>query len=221
MNAAIAALTPAGNGTPTGAAIGVATDYLRTLADGERRKYLLLVTDGEPACTGLAGAIAPGTSQTAAVDAIAAVTAAANAGYHTFVVGVATTRAIAADVLNSLALAGLEPRDDPRPGARRFYLASNQGELGDALRTITASVINCNLALPTPPGDRDSVTATVMLGGTTVPFDPSATDGWRYTGPTGPDIALFGSWCDRLNGNPPGGVTVTYGCPVARDAGGE
>ena len=221
MNAAIAALHPDGNGTPTAAAMGVATSYLRTLTDPDRRKYLLLVTDGEPGCAGLAGNITPSGLQAATTDAIAAVTAAASAGYHTFVVGVATLRASTTAVLNSLALAGLEPRTDPRPGARRFYLATTEGELADALRTITGTVISCRFALPPAPGDRDAVAVTVSLNGATVPRDPSSTDGWSYAGATGPDIELFGSWCDQIKTTPAVNVTVSYGCPVARDGGGD
>lgn len=138
VTAAITLATPAGDGTPTAAAIQVATSYLMGRASPSRR-YLLLVTDGEPSCTGNPpnGTNSVGGAQT---DALNAVTAAAQAGIHTFVVGVATTRAIDSMNLSALAVAGLEPRNDLRPGATRYYAAQTQDELFSALTAITSSI---------------------------------------------------------------------------------
>ncbi len=137
VTAAIAAATPAGNGTPTAAAIQVATTYLMGRSSPSRR-YLLLVTDGEPSCTGNPPNVS--NTITAQSDALNAVTAAAQAGIHTFVVGVATTRAVDSVNLSALAVAGLEPRNDLRPGATRYYEAQTQDELFSALTTITSGI---------------------------------------------------------------------------------
>jgi len=123
LNTAVQALADAGNGTPTGAAIRAATSYLTmlTTAGDDSRKYILLATDGEPSCTGSIGSLTKAAnSAAAATDSVAAVTAAAMAGFHTFVVGVATTKTTDATTLNQLAIAGLEPSPDTRPGAPRF-----------------------------------------------------------------------------------------------------
>src|SRR4029079_13908116 len=55
--AAAQAALPVGDGTPTGAAIAVASDHLKSLND-TKRKFILLVTDGQPSCTGRVGNIA-------------------------------------------------------------------------------------------------------------------------------------------------------------------
>jgi hypothetical protein len=136
IQAAIAAVAPAGNGTPTAAAIQVAASYLMSRPATSPR-YLLLVTDGEPGCA----VNPPGVNAVQArTDAINAVSAAAQMGIHTFVVGVATTRATDSATLSALAVAGLEPRNDLRPGAPRYYAAETQDELTTALDTITAGV---------------------------------------------------------------------------------
>ena len=100
-------------------------------------RYLLLVTDGEPGCA----VNPPGINAIQArTDAINAVSAAAQAGIHTFVVGVATTNAADSATLSALAVAGLEPRNDLRPTAPRYYAAETQDELTSALNTITGGV---------------------------------------------------------------------------------
>jgi hypothetical protein len=86
VNAAIAATTPAGNGTPTGDAIKAAAAYLETLGDANP-KVLLLATDGEPSCVGTTE-----DSSGAGPYAVQAVGDALAAGFKTFVVGIATTK---------------------------------------------------------------------------------------------------------------------------------
>jgi hypothetical protein len=137
IRAAIAAAAPAGNGTPTAAAIQVATSYLMSRPATSPR-YLLLVTDGQPNCTG--NPPAGSSSIQAPTDAINAVSAAAQAGIHTFVVGVATTRAADSATMSALAVAGLEPRNDLRPGASRYYAVETQDELTSALNAITGGI---------------------------------------------------------------------------------
>jgi hypothetical protein len=137
ITAAIMAATPAGNGTPTAAAIQVATSYLMGRSSPSRR-YLLLVTDGEPGCAGNPPTISNVIQ--AQADAVNAVTAAAQAGIHTFVVGVATNKASDSMNLSALAIAGLEPRNDLRPGATRYYAAQTQDELFSALNAITSGI---------------------------------------------------------------------------------
>lgn len=216
VTAAIAATLPGGNGTPTSAAIRAATSYLAALNDG-RPKYLLLVTDGEPSCVGQPGAVGittdPGAS---AADTVSAVSAAAQAGFHTFVVGVATSSARAVATLNMLATAGLEARRDPNPLARRFYLASTKPELVAALQTITGQIGRCSFPLSRPlppPGE-----VIVTVGGMVAPRDPSRTNGWDYGSPAGETIDVYGSWCETLRTNVNATVQIKFGC-AAGDGG--
>jgi hypothetical protein len=201
-----------GNGTPTGAAIRVATSYLtmRTMAGDDSRKYVLLATDGEPSCAGSIGSIVKDTTN-AAPDAVAAVTAAASAGFHTFVVGVATTKASDAMTLNQLAIAGLEPSSDTRPGATRFYLASNQQQLVTTIESIVNPVAsNCVFPLSSPPPVPDNI--AVKVNGAKTPQDTSHGAGWDYTDPAFTAIQVYGSFCDTIknNGN---SVEIVFGCP--------
>jgi len=200
-----------GDGTPTAAAIGVATNYLKQLSmTDDSRKYILLATDGEPSCAGQAGSLSSN-STTARTDAVAAVTAAANAGFHTFVVGVATTKANDQMTLNDLAVAGLEPSSDTRPGATRFFLASNQQQLTTTLEGIVNPVAsNCVFPLSSPPPVPENI--AVKVNGMKTPQDTGHTAGWDYTDPSYTAVQVYGSFCDTIknNGN---SVEIVFGCP--------
>jgi len=201
-------LTPNGNGTPTGAAIGVAVDYLKSLGDSNR-KYILLATDGEPSCSGAAGALDKNSSQ-ARTDAVAAVTAAASAGFHTFVLGVATTKANDVSTLNMLATSGLEPQQDFRPGATRFYLASDQAQLVTALEAIVNPIASsCVFPLSTPPPDPENI--AVKVNSVKSPQDTSHTAGWDYTDAAYTGVQVYGSWCDTIR-SACNQVEIIYGC---------
>jgi von Willebrand factor type A domain len=210
LNTAVLALTDPGNGTPTGAAIRVATNYLKGLsATDDSRKFILLATDGEPSCAGSAGALTSDTTG-ARTDAIAAVTDAATAGFHTFVVGVATTKANDAATLNSLAVAGLEPSPDARPGATRFFLASNQAQLVSTLEAIVNPVAsNCVFPLNAAPPVPENI--AVKVNGAKTPHDTAHANGWDYTDPAYSSVQVFGAACDLIksNGNM---VEIIFGC---------
>ena len=210
LSAAVTALVDDGDGTPTGAAIRVATRYLTQLSmTDDSRKYILLATDGEPSCAGDMGALTAD-STAARTDSVAAVTAAATAGFHTFVVGVATTKANDAMTLNQLAIAGLEPSSDTRPGATRFYLANNQQQLTTTLEGIVNPVAsNCVFPLSSPPPVPDNI--AVKVDGNKTPQDTSHAQGWDYTDPAYTAVQVYGAACDEIknNGNM---VEIIFGC---------
>lgn len=217
LTAAVSALAKggdAGNGTPTGAAIRLATSYLtmQTMAGDDSRKYILLATDGEPSCVGSIGSLSKASnSAAAATDSVAAVTAAATAGFHTFVVGVATTKTTDANTLNQLAVAGLEPSPNLIPGTPRFYLASNQAQLVSTLEGIVNPVAsNCVFPLSSPPPVPDNI--AVKVNGMKTPQDMGHAAGWDYTDPNYTAIQVYGSFCDTIknNGN---SVEIVFGCP--------
>lgn len=205
---AIQNVSPEGNGTPTGAALDVALTYLRGLGTNDR-KYVLLATDGEPSCSGTAGSLDKDSSG-AKSDAVAAVKAAANAGVHTFVVGVAT-KSGATSTLNSLAMAGLEPRATSSDADPKFYLASTENELVTALQSIVSPIARtCVFQLAHPPPDPTNI--AVKVGDAKAPQDPGHADGWDYTDDSQGRIQVYGSWCDRVTGGA-NMVQVVYGCP--------
>jgi von Willebrand factor type A domain len=207
MNAAINTTLPNGDGTPTSAAVRVATSYLQGLPD-TNRKYILLATDGDPSCGGVAGAL---TSNTNAVpDAVSALSAALSAGVPTFVVGVGS-KASSLMTLNMLAVAGGKPVQDPNPLAMRFYQAANQAQLSDALTAITSQVNNCTFPLSKAPPVPENI--AVKVTGVKAPQDTGNTQGWNYTDASHTAVQVFGTWCDMIKTSAANMVEIIFGCP--------
>jgi len=201
VTGAITMTTPDGNGTPTGDAIDQGLAYLQSLTDANP-KYILLATDGEPSC--------PKPSDSARTVAVQAVANAAAAGVHTFVVGVATTKASASTALNDMALAGMEARDsDPNPLATRFYLANTKDELVNALQVITGQVSGCTFSWDETPPVPDNI--AVKVNGVKAPHD--ASDGWEYTGTEYRGVEVHGSWCEKIKTTGANVVEIVFGCP--------
>jgi len=203
ISAAISATQPNGN-TPTALAMNKAVAYLQT-STTTTPKYIVLATDGEPNCgvrVGGNGNNNGGTSDAPA--AIMAVGAAAAAGFHTFVIGVATTGTAADTTLGAMAVAGLEPRAvDPK-----YYPVASRADLVAALGLITGQVTSCFFPLSqAPPASSD---VTVRVNGMTIPRDASHTTGWDLTNN---GVQIYGSYCDALKGGGAGDkVEVVYGC---------
>jgi hypothetical protein len=163
----------------------------------------LLATDGEPSC--VAGSEAgQDKSRPYAVQAVAD---AAKAGYHTFIVGVSTTKQTATQALNDMAVAGGEARTDPNPLAKKYYLASTKDDLVAAFGSITGAILDCRFALSSAPPDGGHV--GVLLGKDRVP-----PDSWNYTGPDRLTIEVTGASCDRIKSGATESVQIVFGCPM-------
>jgi hypothetical protein len=205
VTARVTATTPKGNGTPTGDVMKAAVAYLQSLdaAGDTDQKYILLATDGEPSCVG-----GSETDQsTARPYAVQAVTDAATAGYHTFVVGVATTKDNAMQALNDMATAGLEARPDPNPLATKFYLANTKDELVSALSAITGVVLDCRFTLSQTPEAGAHI-------GVRVDDERVPADGWGFTGADKKTIEVNGEWCDQIKSGTTDSVRIVFGCPL-------
>jgi hypothetical protein len=205
VTAAVTTTTPEGDGTPTGDAMKAAVKYLDSLAtSGDTDpKYILLATDGEPSC--VAGTeTAQDKSRPYAVQAV---TDAAKAGYHTFVVGVSTTKQTATQALNDMAVAGGEARADPNPLATKYYLASTKDELVTAFGAITGVILDCRFALSSAPPDGGHV--GVLLGKDRLP-----PDSWNFTGPDKKTIEVTGASCDQIKSGATESVQIVFGCPM-------
>jgi von Willebrand factor type A domain len=236
ISSSIAAQMPDGS-TPTTAAINAGAQYLSTVADSNP-KYILLATDGEPncstgmtapggACTCPAGTTPSGTSccilgvclpcttlsatgaggdDTAAAEQ--AVTAAATAGVHTFVIGIATDPG-ADGVLNQMAQNGLEAR----PGATQYYPVANQNDLVTAVNTIAGQIISCSFAMQQAPPNPDFV--EIDVNNSKVPRDTTHMDGWDF-GPGDLSIQFYGSYCMSLQNGSVMNVEAIFQCmPVS------
>ncbi|MGC4063298.1 MAG: VWA domain-containing protein [Polyangiaceae bacterium] len=197
---AIDASGPDGTGTPTADAIKFATAHLaERSAVTDNQKFILLATDGEPTCP----------TRSAVDDAIDAVSAALDAGYPTFVIGVDTSGNVA--TLNQLARAGGRPREATAEDDNSFYLASTQSDLEAALASITSVVVSCVFPLEPPPPVPDNI--AVDFSGARAERDPTKQNGWEYTKADHSEIEVYGEWCDRIKREASNKVQISYGCP--------
>jgi hypothetical protein len=214
VTGAISTTTPDGNGTPTGDAINAAVGYLSSLADANP-KYIVLATDGEPSCAAI-----PSSEDTAAAKtyAVTAVGNAKTAGFPTFVIGIATSDASDTATLNMMADAGGEvPAGASNPLAPHFYLANDMTTLSAALGSITGQISSCLFPLATPPPvPNDPTKLGVYLGSamTSIPNDPSKTDGWAYTDSNDTAVEIYGAWCTMIQAAGAGAVQIIFGCPM-------
>jgi hypothetical protein len=193
---ALDAAMPTGS-TPTTAAIHSAINFFNSSpADGHPR-YLLLATDGEPNCN------ASLADDYAAAEQ--AVTEAANAGIHTFVVGIGSVTTDQ-QVLTTMAQNGGEPNTS---GAHPYYEVSSTSTLVDVLDHITGQIATCSFALPQVPSFPDLV--TVDVNGAPLARDPGHMNGWDF-GPGDTAIELYGSECQDLKNGVQKIVVATYGC---------
>jgi von Willebrand factor type A domain len=190
--------------TPTAAAMNAAVTYLKGLpATDTNPKFILLATDGLPNCG------AAGTTADDSVNAAAAVTAAFNAGFPTFVVGIGNTMGDA--TLTQFAVNGGEPQTG---AATQFYSVNDTADLETALSKIVGIVASCTIPLTGAPMDKTNVAISVNNSAgtpTKVPMDP--TNGWSYTSAAQDTIQLNGSYCDGVKGGSYSDVQFVYSCP--------
>ncbi len=189
-----------GNGTPTGQAIQAGAAYLATLPAGVDR-YMLLATDGDPSCPNDDGGL------TVAVQAL---TDAYNAGYPTFVIGVIDQASNRVN-LNQMAIAGGMPRPIPNPLADKFYLATTQQALVDALAAITGQIPSCLFPFDSAPPDPTNI--AVKVNGDKVAQDTTHTEGWDYTGDDHMGVELYGATCDAVKDASSNTIDMIFGCP--------
>jgi len=201
----VMALTPEGNGTPTGDAVKAAVTYLKGLTD-PNPKFILLATDGEPSCAGTSSG-----STIARTYAVQAVADAADAGIKTVVVGVATTKSSATQALNDMAIAGQMPQSSADPAATKYYLASTKDELVRVLVEITGQVSNCVFDLTTKPPDPSNI--AVEVDGQRAPHDTTHSDGWDYVGAGYLQVEVYGFWCEKIKSAAANSVNFVLGCP--------
>ncbi len=188
IEAKVTATTPGGN-TPTAQAITAATTYLKTVND-QNSKYILLATDGEPNCA------STGNSDPNVQATVDAITAAKNAGYLVYVIGIGPQAALTN--LQSFAVAG---------GTTNYYPATSPQALADAFSTISVAVTTCTFALDQAPPDPTNI--GVYLDGKGVDKDP--TNGWSY-GANSQIIVLNGTTCAQITSGKGSTVQVFFGC---------
>jgi hypothetical protein len=196
------------NATPTRSALATATTYMQSLTDNGK-KYLLLATDGLPNCPAMGA-----TTGDDSAGAVTAVSAAATAGFPTFVVGIATGGMGTADTtLSNMANAG----GLPRMGTPTYYPVTSAADLATAIRTLIGVAASCTFQIGPPPSD-DGTTSLGMINvfgdGNEIMRDPSHTDGYDYTDATMQSIQVYGPRCDQIMSGTIRDVAVTFICIV-------
>lgn len=193
--------SPGGN-TPAHVGLTSALTYFNSIPVNSAGRYVLFATDGLPNCLGGD----PNTASDAAT--VAAVTALFNAGIKTYVLGFGGAFGGTPAVLNDAAVAG----GKAKPGAVKFYEATNQAELDMALAAISGGIIvpSCSFQLASAPPDPNNVTVTI--NGAPVPRSPSHGNGWDYD-PFPTRITFFGTYCQQITSGAMTNVSFSYGCP--------
>jgi hypothetical protein len=210
---AISGTKPGGN-TPTRDAITSGAAYLATLTD-TNPKYLLLATDGLPNCpVGCAAMSNPSKSckntdnPSEDMAAAAAVMAAAQQGFKTFVIGIGNVDTAVA-TLNQLAINGGVPQTG---GTTSYYAATDPTALENALNAIIGQVASCTISLATAPTGFTNVAISADAGGNTIEIPPDPTNGWSY-GPNMQSVNLNGTSCDNLKNGTYSNFQFYYACP--------
>lgn len=223
-------------GTPTAAALRRALDYFdSSTIDGDR--YVLLATDGGPNCNLDVSCEASGCTrniegiceepedgnccdgadiyQLACVDdeaTLSAIEELADAGIHTYVVGIPGSEAYA-EYLDGFAEAGGRPAPE---GDTSYYQVTSSGgaeALAETFLSITQDLVqSCELPLEAPAPDLEKI--NVAINCSAIP----ATDGdevnWEYIDDgDGPRIEFKGSYCDTIEEAGVERVDVLLGCP--------
>lgn len=184
--------------TPTANAMIEATTLMKGRTS-PNPKFILLATDGIPNCRNNSD------RELDIEGATAAVAAANQAGFATFVVGIAAA-GIKVDgvdtfkVLNDMAAAGGKARD----GDTKFYPAANQQELAASLGSIAAQAADCTFLLTSAPPVPDNI--AVELDGVRL-----STNDWAY-GAGNRSVVIKGAYCDKVKKGDIAKAQVKFGC---------
>jgi hypothetical protein len=176
---ALDGLNPDG-ATPTAVTLQAARDYLESLVggpdDNASPKYVLLVTDGAPNCTGgrfQGDTGTAGSGEPAQVDAsVAVIQEMAQDGFKTYVLGYDTQNdATLRDALDRMAQAG-------GTGDRAHRPVEDEASLVATLQSITGNVLNCDFLLEKEVADKSYV--KVLFDGRQLNVDDA--NGWSLAG---------------------------------------
>jgi len=188
-----------GSGTPTAEAVQGAARYLTSRAT-PNAKYMVLATDGVPACP-------LNDLELSERKALAAINEAVAAGISTFVIGIATADTDADRILAEFARAG----GQPRPGAKPYYAVEDRRGLVTALAQISKVVASCAFTFEKEPPSPNDV--AVDVAGMRIMRDPSQMNGWDYDPGSTRAITIYGPACDRLKTGQVKSVDIIFGCP--------
>jgi len=190
--------------TPTGDSIDViVADFAANPVAADSVPIIVLATDGEP------DTCEQPNPQEGQAEAIAAATAAFNAGIRLFIVGVSDD--VGAPHLQDMANAGVG-NDPVATGMQApFFPADNVAELSTVLQQIIGGIVSCELTLDGSIDPAAAAQGTVTLNGTDL------VEGVDWEVVDADSIRLIGGACDDLLGDPTASVTATFPCGVIVD----
>jgi Mg-chelatase subunit ChlD len=174
--------------TPTTLALQEALRVLGAVQSGPDQltipKYVLLVTDGDPNCSGMGGM--RNVDDAARTQSIAAIDALRMAGIKTFVVGYQTAGSSFVDQLDRMAQAG-------GTGATAHRSVENGDDLAATVADLAKKAVSCSYQLEAAVADPTRVLVTV--GGT--PRNREQADGWKLESDNR-TVTLVGAACEEL-----------------------
>jgi hypothetical protein len=194
--------------TPTRNGMNGAITYMNTVTD-MNPKFILLATDGLPNCP------ASGNGDDSA-GSVTAVTAAATAGYKTFVVGIATAGTVTGGVDADMTLSNMANAGGlARASTPTYYPVTTTADLAAAIRTLVATANSCTFQVGPPPTN-DGTTSlgfiNVFGDDVEIPKDTTHTNGWDYTDASMSSIQIYGPTCTQVMAATIQNVTVTFRC---------
>jgi len=204
-------------GTPTALALAGAADYLATVPD-DLRKFVLLATDGAPACN--PDIVYPDDCTCVGEDstceetvlncldddeAIATAGDLEEAGYSVYVLGVGDSLDWQ-EVMDGIAEAG---------GTGSYTPAEDAAALEAALQAIVGEVITCEFDIDWSTIDESADPEQVNFygdGGGLIPFDEGcgANEGWDWIDDD--TVVLCEAACGQLQSGAWSSVTAVFGC---------
>jgi hypothetical protein len=183
--------------TPTADALKTVRDSAN-LAASDRNNYVVLVTDGIPACNNPAD-VGP------VIDDLYNRAPAVK----TFVVGIGSDTASNPTLLNQWAEKGHTAR--PAPATSEYYQANDAAGLMTAFDAIIGAAGSCTYKLMTPPADPTLVVG--QLDGMALASDP--VNGFTYDMNSN-SVIFHGTACDKITSGAVKNVNVEYGCPATQ-----
>ena len=213
-------------GTPAAAGIFNSLEHLKAQDNFEESEsYMILVTDGAANCPMGVDPEDDFAEFEVYDENLQTLVASAfnDDGITTFVIGIDIIDALQGagnsdgapaanpfEELNEVAEAGGAPKD----GDEKFFNATNQDELSDALEDIAAQIPSCIVPLDPPPDENQIPWVEFQVDGEDVPEvqDCLTEDGWVWVDQPN-SIELCGTFCDALIES--GELDGVYGCPPA------
>ncbi len=196
--------------TPTPDSVRNVREFYQDFQDGVKERYLLLATDGEPAC-GLDGTprMTPDDQLRFCDQTVDQIRMLLAAGVKTVVLGVSEEVADSA-CLDRMAQAGGAVN---QAGPLAYYDAKDPALLEKHLSEIVAGLAKpaCRVDLTSAPADHARV--AVFFNKVQVPWDPTGMNGWSYAPGSTTQILIHGTYCTDLQAYRVSEIGVLFGCP--------